>query len=233
MPGQARSRHPARRSLSAAHAGRVALFWPARAGLATALASGGQVAKRSLFDLPLGPAPLWEITERPAPVEAPDGREQQCTAVLPAWSAHSLHDLTRDPGPGFGAAAATLAGLLNQDRLGYQARQAAAARYGRTGFEAAAVTGVAGLSAHITRPGLLRTAELRFGQPFAVVAVTAERDPHLRRDAVLRSPWHGLPVFPHGSPSPKRSATRHNVSVRHSAQRVSRRGSHGCGPARR
>ena len=164
--------------------------------LATALACGGHVEKRSLFDLPLGPAPLWEITEQPAQVESPGGREQKCTAVLPAWSADSLHDLARDPGLGFGAAAATLAGLLGQGQLEYQARQAATARYSRTGFEAAAVTGaVVARGFPITRPGLLRTAELRFGQPFAVIAVTTERDPHRRRDPVPRSPWHGLPVF--------------------------------------
>ena len=48
------------------------------------------VARRSLFDLPLGSAPLWEIIERPAPVEALDGRKEECTAVLPAWSAASV-----------------------------------------------------------------------------------------------------------------------------------------------
>jgi hypothetical protein len=164
--------------------------------LATALACGRHVERPSLFDLPLGPAPLWEITERPAQVESPGGREQECTAVLPAWSAHSEHDLARDPGLGFGAAAATLAELMNLDLWVYQARQAAATRYSRTGFEAAAVTRAAvALGVPITRPGLLRTAELRFGQPFAVIAVTAERDGYLSRDEVLRSPWHGLPVF--------------------------------------
>ena len=39
--------------------------------LASAIATGRGVARRSLFDLRLGTAPLWEITERPAKVKAP------------------------------------------------------------------------------------------------------------------------------------------------------------------
>jgi hypothetical protein len=39
-------------------------------------------------------------------------------------------------------------------------------------------------------PGLVRTAELRFGHPYAVVAVTV--DSPGRGDP---GPWHGLPVF--------------------------------------
>jgi hypothetical protein len=42
----------------------------------------------------------------------------------------------------------------------------------------------------MTRPGLLRTAELRFGQPFAVVAAATGQD-----NPPGHSPWHGLPVF--------------------------------------
>jgi hypothetical protein len=163
--------------------------------LASATATGREVARRSLFTLPLGTAPLWEITEQPATVTAPDGRKEQCTAVLPAWSAASVHDLTRDPGLGFGAAAGTLANLMNLDPSWYQAKQAAVARYSRTGFEAAAATGAAVGGRSRTRPGLLRTAELRFGHPFAVVAVTADYGHRPWRDAPPRSPWQGLPVF--------------------------------------
>jgi len=54
----------------------------------------------------------------------------------------------------------------------WQARQAAMARYTRIGFEAGAVIALAiTLSAVAQRPGVRRTAELRFGHPFAVVAV--------------------------------------------------------------
>jgi hypothetical protein len=147
--------------------------------LAPALAAGRAVARRSLFDLPLGEGPLWSVTERTAPVKSPDGREERCTAVLPAWSARSEHDLSA-PDLGFAAAAQALA-----PGDPWQARQAAMARYTRTGFEAAAVTGVAvAMAMRSSRPGLIRTAELRFGHPFAVVAVTTGD-----------GPWHGLPVF--------------------------------------
>jgi hypothetical protein len=133
----------------------------------------------------------WACARR----DATAGRKERCTAVLPAWSAASLHDLTH-PSLGFGVAAATLAELMNLDPSWYQARQAAVARYSRTGFEAAAVTARAwagGRSA--TRQGLLRTAELRFGHPFAVVAVTADHDHRPWPDAPRRNPWQGLPVF--------------------------------------
>ena len=164
--------------------------------LASAIATGGPVARRSLFTLPLGAAPLWEITEQQVQTTSPDRREERCTAVLPAWSADSTHDLSEHPSLGFGAAAATLAALTGLDRFAYQAQQAAVARYSRTGFEAAAVTGVAvARSAPITRPGLMRSAELRFGQPYAVVAVTADQDHHAGRHTPEPGPWRGLPVF--------------------------------------
>jgi len=153
--------------------------------LAPALATGGRVARRSLFDLPLGDGPLWAISERTAPVTSGAAREERCTAVLPAWTAHTSLDLG-DPGLGFAAAAHALA-----PGDPWEARQAAMARYSRTGFEAAAVSGMAvALAMRVPRTGLVRTAELRFGHPYAVVAVTVDtsgpRHP---------GPWHGLPVF--------------------------------------
>ena len=123
--------------------------------LATAIATGRPVTKRSLFDLPLGPAPMWEIAEQAAQTTAPDGREERCTAVLPAWSAQSTHDLSADRRLGFTAAAATLAALAGLGSFACQASQAAVARYGRTGFEAAALTAVAagrGLPRHPSGP---------------------------------------------------------------------------------
>jgi hypothetical protein len=147
--------------------------------LAPALATGRATGRRSLFDLPLGEGPLWSVTERSGPVRSPDGREERCTAVLPAWSASSEHDLS-DPSLGFAAVAQALA-----PGDPWQARQAAMARYTRVGFEAAAVTAVAvAMAMRVPRPGLIRTAELRFGHPFAVVAVVTGD-----------GPWHGLPVF--------------------------------------
>jgi hypothetical protein len=154
--------------------------------LAAAAATGAAVARRSLFDLPLGEGPLWAITERPAPVKAAGGREEQCTAVLPAWSARSEHDLS-EPGLGFQAAARA---LTPGDP--WAARQSVMARYTRVGFEAAAVTGMAvAMAMRVPRQGLLRTAQLRFGHPYAVVAVTAGQT----GPGSGSSPWHGLPVF--------------------------------------
>jgi len=189
--------------------------------LASPAATGGDLARRSLFDLPLGEAPLWAIRERPASVEAANGRKERCTAVLPAWSAASLHDLTRHPSLGFSAAAATLADLINLDPSWYQARQAVVARYSRTGFEAAAATGFAAVGGvPRQRQGLLRTAELRFGHPFAVVAVTADHGHRPWRDAPRRAPWQGLPVFSAWITQPEDAETRHGTYLRRMSSRI-------------
>lgn len=157
--------------------------------LAPALASGAAVTRRSLFDLPLGDGPLGTVSERSARVTSASGREEHCTAVLPAWSARSEHSL-RDPSLGFAAALSALAPGHPWD-----ARQAAMARYNRTGFEAAAVTGAAvAMAMRVPRMGLVRTAELRFGHPYAVVAVVTGPGPG-QAPAVADSPWAGLPVF--------------------------------------
>ena len=154
--------------------------------LATTLAAGGHVSLRSLFDLPLGEGPLGTVSELSARVESASGREEECTAVLPAWSARSSHDLSH-PGLGFAAAVSALAPgpwVVQQD---------AVARFGRVGFEAAALTSAAAGAAAMpaSRPGLIRTAELRFGRPYAVVAVVAEGF----GSGLRPSPWAGLPVF--------------------------------------
>jgi hypothetical protein len=159
--------------------------------LGTALAAGRPLTRRSLFDLPLGEGPAWTITQERADIAAPGGREERCTAVLPAWSAHSTHQLT-DPRLGF----VTVRHALDPIDP-WEARQAAMARYTRLGFEAGAVTALAvALSAVVPTPGVRRAAELRFGHPFAVVAVAAgnarPRDSHRPGP---HSPWHGLPVF--------------------------------------
>jgi hypothetical protein len=142
--------------------------------------AGTPLPRRDPAGLPPGEGPLWLVREERSP-GGPD-----CTAVLPAWSAVSGHDLAA-PGLGFDAA---VPALLSGP---WQARQSAMARYSRTGFEAAAVTAAAvTLSARL--PVTRQVAELRFGHPYAVVAVatgpvTADQDrPH-------RDPWHGVPVF--------------------------------------
>jgi hypothetical protein len=158
--------------------------------IAPALATGGRVARRSLFDLPLGESPLWLVGETTALTKSGAAREERCTAVLPAWTAESAHDLS-EAELGFQAAAQALA-----PGDAWEARQAAMARYTRVGFEAAAVTAMAmRMAMYVPRQGLVRTAELRFGHPFAVVAVTADRPGAGRPAGQDPSPWSGLPVF--------------------------------------
>ncbi|MDG4781017.1 hypothetical protein O7614_15325 [Micromonospora sp. WMMD961] len=157
--------------------------------LSAGAADGTQPAgARSLFDLPLGDAPLWTVREERVRTRARDGREERHHAVLPCWSARSDHDLAA-PTLGFPAATATLARALATPVDRFEARQSAVARFDRYGFEAAAVTGMFGLVS-LPPEGVARTAELRFGHPYAVVAVATDTG----ADGVT-GPWHGLPVF--------------------------------------
>ena len=147
---------------------------PAEAVVAAAHdAARDRVEHLSLADLPLGDGPAWTVTES-------TGTGNRVSAVLPAWSATSEHDL-RGPSFGFAGAAAVLGRLFGA--AAWDARQAATARYHREGFEAAAVTAVA-VRMSFRPPGKRREAELRFDRPYAVVA-TATGD----------GPWAGLPVF--------------------------------------
>jgi hypothetical protein len=141
--------------------------------IATADAAGAAVERRHLSDLPLGVGPAWVLRE-----ETSAAGGNTCTAVLPAWSARSNHDL-RSPGLGFDLVSKALV-----PGAGWDARQAAMARYTRTGFEAAAVTAFAAFSS-ARLPARRRVANLRFGHPFAVVAVAVDGPPR----------WNGLPVF--------------------------------------
>ncbi|MEU8257471.1 hypothetical protein AB0C06_24745 [Micromonospora inaquosa] len=157
--------------------------------LSAGAADGAQPAgSRSLFDLPLGEAPLWTLTEERVRTRARDGREERHSAVLPCWSARSDHDLTA-PALGFPAVAATLATAMALPVERFEARQTAVARFDRYGFEAAAVTAMFGLTS-LPPEGVARTAELRFGHPYAVVAVATDA-----RGGGATGPWHGVPVF--------------------------------------
>jgi hypothetical protein len=160
--------------------------------LAIAHATGQPVLRRSLFELPLGDGPAWTIREEPPA----DGADERCDAVLPAWSANSTHDLF-DPVLGFAAAAASLAVHKGDP---WEAKQGAMARYSRTGFEAAAVTAMAiRLSMRLPSRSLMRIAELRFGHPYAVVAITVDqpggRPGGHTGPGLEPGPWHGVPVF--------------------------------------
>ncbi|MDZ5446877.1 hypothetical protein U2F26_29820 [Micromonospora sp. 4G57] len=151
--------------------------------LGAAAVAGAEPGRRSLFELPLGETALWSVREERVRTRARDGREERHTAVLPCWSARSEHDLTA-PRLGFPTAIRAVAGVDAQA----EARQAAMARFGRYGFEAAAVTGAFALVS-LPPEGVARTAELRFGHPYAVVALATDERP----DGV--GPWHGVPVF--------------------------------------
>lgn len=162
--------------------------------IAIASARGERVPRRSLSDLPTGDAPLWSVRDEPQADEV----GERCVAIMPAWSATDSYDLS-DPRLGFAAAAAAVG-----QGDPWEARQAATASFSRTGFEAAAVTAMAVRLAMMPRRGLLRVVRLRFGHPYAVVAVTA--DEAARRaawsgrrsrasSAVQARPWHGVPVF--------------------------------------
>ena len=73
-------------------------------------AARDRVEHLSLADLPLGDGPAWTVTES-------TGTGDRVSAVLPAWSATSEHDL-RAPSFGFAAAAAVLGRLFGAARLG-------------------------------------------------------------------------------------------------------------------
>ncbi len=136
-------------------------------------AARDRVTRLPLSELPLGDGPAWTITES-------TGADDRVSAVLPAWSATSEHDL-RGPSFGFTAAAAALGRLFGG--AAWDAAQTVTARYHREGFEAAAVTAVA-TRMSFRPPRRRREAELRFDRPYAVVAT-----------ATGRGPWAGLPAF--------------------------------------
>lgn len=154
---------------------------------------GSDLGRVSLFDLPLGETPRWTIREEPVETTVADGREEEYDTVLPAWSALSQHDLSL-PGLGFDEAADVLRRSFDLSGGPFAARQAAVARYSRTGFEAAAVTGLGfAVSRPMRRSGQRRTAEIRFVHPYAVVAVAT--NPRDASGTLKSSPWTGLPVF--------------------------------------
>ena len=151
----------------------------------------GSVRRRSLFDLPLGETALWTIREETLP-SAMGNREERHVALLPCWSARDDHDLAAGD-LGFPTVARTLAELLAVPDAAFVARQSTMARYGRYGFEAAAVTGFADVVG-MPPEMVSREAELRFAHPYAVVAVASDK----RRGpdhGTVSGAWDGIPVF--------------------------------------
>lgn len=147
----------------------------------------------SLFDLALGDHQLWSLTEAVVDVRSSQGREAY-RVRLPAWSAEAELNLLDEPELGFGDAARAIATAMGVTNYRVEAKQKAVARYSRTGFEAAAVTVLAmATSARAGGRVTGRTATLRFGHPYAVVAVAV--DEHRASGDTTRGPWHGIPVF--------------------------------------
>lgn len=149
-------------------------------------AVGAPVRRRGLGELPLGEGPAWLLREE----KAPDAAHDICTAVLPAWSARSKHDLEH-PSLGFGE----VRNALVQAADPFLAKQAAMARYSRTGFEAAAVTAMAVALSMMQSRGTRRVAELRFAHPYAVVAVTIGGNEVAQATQASTRVWNGVPVF--------------------------------------
>jgi hypothetical protein len=142
----------------------------------------------SLFDLPLAEELRWVITEEPATVMDADGREEKYCTTLPAWSAQTRLDLT-GVSVGFPAAASALMDALGLHGGPSAALQSTAARFSTVGFEAASITALdVVMGQPIFRAGIRRSAHLRFGHPYAVVAVTTAPDTGIAL-------WNGLPVF--------------------------------------
>jgi hypothetical protein len=156
----------------------VSVIAPPEVDRAAVLAAAHTIATTDSAPVPLSRLPLGDRGFLSIDEVTYPGAHDTCVAVLPAWEASSDHDLTAHD-LGFGAAAAALASPGAVD-----ARQVAIARYGRYGFEAAAVTAVMVRGA-MFEPATARVATLRFGHPYAVVAVVRER-----RDA-----WSDVPVF--------------------------------------
>lgn len=148
--------------------------------IGAARTAGDRLHRLPLPDLPLGETALWSVEETVS------STGDVCTAVLPCWSATSTHGLN-DAGLGFDVAARVLTPLTGGG--GFAARQAAMARFGRYGFEAAAVTGF-GRAGSVPRMAPARSVQLRFGHPYAVVAVAVQNE-----HTVPPGPWHGVPVF--------------------------------------
>jgi hypothetical protein len=161
--------------------------------IASAQTAGAPVSKQSLFDIPLGDGPFWTIAEEQMP-----GGGEHFQTVLPAWHATTELDLTSHPELGFGAAARALSEPATGSTAPVvDARQVAVARYGRYGFDAAAVAGGIVIGGPLPS-GPARLATLRFGHPYAVVAAVdvvddGEFPGWNRRWPPV--PWRGMPLF--------------------------------------
>jgi hypothetical protein len=197
---------------------------PARDVLAVAHDIATDVAAHSrkapsLYALPLGDSPIWSITARKVPSQIPGQRTESLSALLPSWKVRSDHNLLGRR-LGFEQAALVLSKLASLPLKDIDARQSAMAQFTRLGFEAAAVTGFRASLDRIaplhTERGIERHAELRFGHPFAVVAVTNDDAWNRTTRAFVRGPWHQLPVFSAWITEPVDDESTPDADERHS-----------------
>ena len=152
------------------------------------------VARRSLFDLPLGHGALWTITEEEVETKA-TGRPGGGGHCGPARLVGRDHGGPRPRGLGLPhrGEGHQAGARVDQPHLRGQAgrRRPLHRRRLRGGGCHRARHAIVQTP---LRPGYRREATLRFGHPYAVVAVASDDLGVPPRDRVS-SPWHGLPVF--------------------------------------
>jgi hypothetical protein len=163
---------------------------------------GGQASTHqvSLFDLPLGEGGSWSIEEHLYESFGPPTIETT-EAILAPWEISTLSDLVN--APGVSSAFDTMDKWIHPVlRPGsFQAKQAAIARFTKTGFEAAAVTAMSARAGSVPQRTLTteRKLTLRFNRPYAVVALTQSSLPDpaapWRQVSIASTEWDGLPVF--------------------------------------
>ncbi len=132
------------------------------------LAAAYDIAGRHATAAPIESRELADLTPGEHAADRARGQGGRRAAVLPAWSAASRLDLSA-PGLGFDAAGHAL--VRNDDP--WQALQEAMARYTTTGFEAAAANALIARSATY-HSAAHREVTLRFGHPYAAVAVITD-----------------------------------------------------------
>jgi hypothetical protein len=137
----------------------------------------GKAVQVSLFDLPLGDATPWNVQEYTTiSYDAPEKREE-IDAVVASWSAESEYDwFGTMVVPGVPVAVENMERWLNGKDSSVKAVQAAKAKYGIEGYEAAAITYFSGFVT-AANPGfgekyevLVRTATINFDNPYTVIA---------------------------------------------------------------
>jgi hypothetical protein len=166
--------------------------------VAARVRAGRPIEAHSLFDLPVGDGHSWQIKEKQIYTwRAGERAERIAGASLPAW--HVRSDLNLESSALFGAAPAlaTLGQLIHDADEATQAAQAAVASFTRSGFEAAAVTGLVTAAGAPRGRGTERTAILRFDHPYAALAIAGKPvEPGVSGQPAGRtSPSAGLPLF--------------------------------------